>query len=539
MTATPKVFLIGLDGGTFRVIKPAIASGKLPILKQLINSGASGILTSTIPPATIPAFPTLMTGMNPGKHGIFDFMQTEGGRAKLVDGTNIQGQTLWRTLSDYGKRCIVLNVPLTYPPEKIDGVIVSGMMTPEGRSFTHPAHFAEILDNITTGYPVRFESSIAERNLKQFVENLQEMVRKRRTAIQFFLNQEKWDLFTILFRATDIVQHHLWRNQKAVIQVYEQIDSIIGELQEQEPGATFFIFSDHGFSPLVRSFHVNIYLRLLGLLSIKIRESSKDTSKPPKPHQLYRESIVERTLNRIGVTRARIRGFLPSKVSRVVSRFFGSRIRRYVPATHIEVDITKSKAYFSKTVTAETQSILLNAENSEEYENLVNLVKRKMREFRDPQTHKSVVKEIYHRDEIYHGPFAGKAPDLVMLLEEGYKATTTLSGMNITEEVPLLQGTHEINGIFIAAGPEIKQKYQVSEIHIQDLAPTILHLMQVSIPKDVDGKVKKVLFTESSKPFQKDPQFFTPKLKPRRIKHLSRDEEEEIKDRLRNLGYLD
>ncbi len=327
MKESPRLFLIGLDGGTFRVITPAIQNGKLPSLKQLIETGASGVLTSTIPPATLPAFPTLMTGMNPGKHGIFDFMQPNGVQTKLVDGTKIRGQTLWRTLSDQGKRCIVINVPLTYPPEEINGIIVSGMMTPDGRSFTHPANIAKHLEKLTAGYPVRFDASIAKRDPKQFLNNLYKMIRKRRKTIQYFLEQEDWDLFVILFRATDIVQHHSWRDQNSVIGIYENIDKIIGDLLKQEPKSSFFIFSDHGFGPLFRSFHVNIYLRSLGLLSIKTLEPSREAIKSQESSQPFYEKAIKRFLNRIRLTRAKGRDLLPSKITRIISRFLGARIR--------------------------------------------------------------------------------------------------------------------------------------------------------------------------------------------------------------------
>ncbi len=182
---------------------------------------------------------------------------------------------------------------------------------------------------------------------------------------------------------------------------------------------------------------------------------------------------------------------------------------------------------------------MLNTESQEEYAKLVEIVKKQLTKVRDPQTGKPVVKEIFHRDEIYHGPYLNQAPDIIMLLEEGYKATTTLSGTKIIEDVSILQGTHEREGIFIAAGPTIVQNIKIDEIHIQDLAPTILHLMQVRIPDNVDGKVRKELFKKNSAPFINEPQYFKSKIEIRRPKPLSLSDEEKIKARLRNLGYLD
>jgi hypothetical protein len=126
-----------------------------------------------------------------------------------------------------------------------------------------------------------------------------------------------------------------------------------------------------------------------------------------------------------------------------------------------------------------------------------------------------------------------------MILEEGYKGTTTLSGLEVIEKLPLTKGTHSIDGVFLAKGPYTRKGAKVSQISLQDLGPTLLHLIGLPIPEDVDGRVKKEIFISKSPPHMREPRFYSPKLESRETRPLSKGEEEEVMDRLRSLGYLD
>jgi predicted AlkP superfamily phosphohydrolase/phosphomutase len=539
MDETPKVILIGIDGGTFRVIKPGIKARRLPTFERIVETGISGVLRSTIPPATIPAFPTLMTGKNCGKHGIFDFMGEVNGESTLMDSTRIVGKTLWRVLDDHGKKSIVVNVPLTYPPENIDGIIVTGMLTPLRKDYTHPKSVMKKLKELTGDYPVQFNSGIAYTNPSQFLPQLHQMLEKRRTAIRFLMDNWKWDFFCVLFRATDIVSHFRWDKQDEVLSIYEHIDEILNELTSNHPNAYVFVFSDHGFGPYLKDFHINLFLQKLELLKIRERKDSIQRKSEESQKGAKKEQRLARLLGRMGVYRSRLRNIIPSKLWRIIRRFAGSSFRQLILASNYEVDISQSKAFFSSTVTAETQSITLNPSSPEEYEGLVERLKDELLNVKDPETGAPVVRKVFHRNDIYMGPFVDQAPDLILLLSEGYKATTTLSGKNIIEPLSRPKGTHDIEGIFLAKGPTCKPNYNITNISIQDLAPTILHLLKVPIPDDVDGAVKTEIFLEASEPAKRKPQYFKTTDERRKPTHLTKQEQEEIKERLRNLGYID
>ena len=127
-----RVFMIGWDGATFDLIRPWVAEGKLPTIARLMAAGAHGQLRSTLPPMTFPAWTSFMTGMNPGKHGIYDFTRPRPGRYELefVNGGQRRAPSFWQILSQAGRRVASISLPCTYPPEQVNGIMISGFDAP-------------------------------------------------------------------------------------------------------------------------------------------------------------------------------------------------------------------------------------------------------------------------------------------------------------------------------------------------------------------------------------------------------------------------
>ncbi|HSG19021.1 MAG TPA: alkaline phosphatase family protein, partial [Anaerolineae bacterium] len=138
-----KLLIIGIDGATFDLILPWVEAGHLPNLGRLIAGGVHGELASTLPPVTSPAWPTFMTGCNPGKHGVFDFIQPTGSDFSLVNATKIKQPIMWQRLSAAGYRVGVLNVPVTYPPQPLNGFMISGILSPKGGQICYPPNIVE------------------------------------------------------------------------------------------------------------------------------------------------------------------------------------------------------------------------------------------------------------------------------------------------------------------------------------------------------------------------------------------------------------
>ena len=538
-----KVFVIGLDGATFDIIRPLVREGKLPTIENLMHKGVHGNLRSTIPPATLPAWPSFMTGKNPGKHGVFDFMGRESNEyyGRLMSSKDIHGDTIWRILSKFGKRSIVMNVPATYPPEKINGIIISGMLTPVGKSYTYPP---ELEDEIKD-YVVEMDPEIYEKEESIFLDELYSIIQKRKDTALYLMKKYKWDFFMVMFRETDIIQHKLWGEKEKIFQFYQHIDEIINQLITETDDDTYIIImSDHGFGELRKMVCINKWLTDLGLLSCKRKDYSQ--LRHVKLNELMglktKNSLNEIILFKLGFSRQRIKFWLEKigleKSLNLIPKSMRKRIRVSLPETDLDIDWAKTKAYFSSFFSAETQSITINLKgrdpegivDPQEYEEVRKYIIKKLHELRDPVTGEKVVNKVFRREEIYHGPFLNRAPDIVMLLKEGYKASGDLLSKEVIVPKEKIEGAHRMNGIFIVYGPEIKQGEEIKKAEIIDLAPTILHIMHIPIPKDMDGKVLKEIFKEGS-------ELATREIVYQEIEHEKRKIKERIKELLVRYNY--
>ena len=135
----PKVLVLGVDGGTFGVLRRMVAAGRMPFLESMIRQGVSGDLRSVIPPSTPPAWSTFATGVNSGKHGVYDFSDYDSSARTqgVVNSGAVKAETLWALLSRVGKRVGVVNVPVTYPPRPVNGVMIADFLTPEHGAGIH------------------------------------------------------------------------------------------------------------------------------------------------------------------------------------------------------------------------------------------------------------------------------------------------------------------------------------------------------------------------------------------------------------------
>ena len=200
----PKVLIIGLDGGTFDLIKPWVNEGKLPNITRLMHSGAHSNLQSTIPPMTFPAWNAFMTGKNPGKHGVFDFMERKNGTYELEikNALHRKSETIWKIASNYGKRCAVIGIPVTYPPEEINGIMISGFDAPvlDARIMYPKELFNELKEKVGE-YIVspNFSQDLREGNIDKALKALIHSIDRKADTAKYILKREIWDLFMIAF----------------------------------------------------------------------------------------------------------------------------------------------------------------------------------------------------------------------------------------------------------------------------------------------------------------------------------------------------
>jgi predicted AlkP superfamily phosphohydrolase/phosphomutase len=128
-----KLLVIGFDGATFDLIEPFVKKGVLPHFSRVLPGGTAAPLQSVIPPVSAPAWVSMVTGKNPGKHNIYGF---QDGKGNMVNSTFRKSKAVWNVLDEHGKRSIIVKVPVTNPPENINGVITSEILTPDERGFS-------------------------------------------------------------------------------------------------------------------------------------------------------------------------------------------------------------------------------------------------------------------------------------------------------------------------------------------------------------------------------------------------------------------
>lgn len=475
--------MIGLDGATFRVIDPMMGRELLPCIGSLVEKGSRANLESTIPPATIPAIPSFMTGKNPGKHGVFDFfVRGRNGKPRLASSRSVAGKNLWQILDENGKTSVVLNLPLTYPPDPIKGAIVSGMLSPlEG--YTYPESVEHEL--VGLGYVKDIGTDLLTKkwNKPVLLDALKGMAEKRTEATAWLMERYDWDLLIAYFRGSDELQHVRWSDKKALEEYYNHLDSLLeGIIRRAGNDVDTIIWSDHGFGPLDYYFHVNKWLVEKGYACLRKRRTINSERKKISAS--------------IGLTQGRIRRVLEALHIETVLDIVPDVLKDVLPPTDLELDPTKSKAFFASTVTGETQSVNMNLADREpdgivkpeEYPALRTKIALELKETYNPLNGARVIERVLMREEAYHGPFVDQAPDLIVVPSKGYKLVNYYLPRAPIRKARQPRGRHETDGIFVASGPSFK-KGVVSDARIYDLAPTVLYLMGLPIPESMDGKV--------------------------------------------------
>jgi predicted AlkP superfamily phosphohydrolase/phosphomutase len=550
------VLVIGWDGAGWPLLAPWLERGDLPHLARLCERGTRAAVRSTVPAATFPAWTSLVTGMNPGRHGVLDFAERVPGtfRMRFVNGSWRRVPAFWTRLSEGGRRVAVVGVPATYPPEPVRGVMVSGFDTPltaaiDG-SFVYPrARWPEIRE-LVGRLPFADFQEVAtgpgwhERALRSLLDGIE-----RRTRLGCaLLARDAPDLLMMVFGESDTVAHHFWRyhdpasprfaaspHADAIRTVYVALDRALGRLVDAAGGdAVVAVVSDHGSGGASdRVLHLNRLLATAGLLRFRPSGTS---------HALAR--WLRGTAMRAVPFRwqAPLLRRLPGAAGRLegASRFGG-------------IDWGGTIAYSDELDYHPSVWINLRGREPtgvvapERYEAACARVAGALRAW----THEDgrpVVERVWHRTEVYRGPATECAPDLLLELAEvdGYRPSTVHSdgpGASVRRLRPEehgagktagMNGAHRRDGIFVAAGPGVRTAGDAGGREIVDVMPTLLALTGMPIPPDLDGVPIAAALVDA-------PRFDgAPSGELARPHHeLDRESEAEMAARLAALGYLD
>lgn len=497
-----------------------------------------------------------MTGKNPGKTGVFGFFSLVPGDYKVTlnNGGSVRARTLWELVSEAGKRVAVVNMPYTYPPRPVNGVLVAGMDAPSLRGATFPPAFAAELLTACPGYEIEMPPVRRHREVKKqwFVEHLAEYIQMRWQAIRYVQQKVRPDLMVGVFTAPDRVHHwvmddvmpnHPLRDEASARQfghllgdMYTHLDDILrAQLELLDDQTMLLIVSDHGANGFYRRFLINHWLWQQDWLAL-VRGA-----KLSPIQQVIR--YVRRQSRVYGLARWFSSALSLTPTDQTTRKIKGLSWRLKI------IDWARTRAFYLNGL-----GIRLNLRgrepagivNPSEYESLREQIIRKLLAVRDPLTGAPIYTGVHRREDVYHGPYLHHAADII--LEEAtlnadprlnFSTSSALHPHRLNElyAVKRLPGDHDSKGILLAVGPGVRRGAWLSGARLIDMAPTILYAMGLPVPQDMDGQVLTDIF---------EPAFITqhpitygePAGEADAIT-FAQNGDELIEQRLRELGYFE
>lgn len=500
-----KVCIIGLDGGSLELIERW--ADVLPNLRRLMTEGSVGVLRSTIPPVTSPAWNCMISGCNPGKVGVYGFFREDNGRFRTTNYRDQAVPAMWDLIGDAGRRVGVVNVPVTYPPNAVNGfMIAGGLFSPMYREvrFTYPGELQEVIDRVAGGYEVMpiIDLGIPGKE-RHYLTEIRRHIERQTRAVEHLLRTEPWDFFMYVLFVTDPAQHYFWRYMDpshplhdarggarfgdAIQTIYCSADKALGRfLATLPPDTTVLVVSDHGFGPMYGYFLVNEWLRREGFLTLR---PGSGAERGPGLLLRLRSQVLRRLDPRM------IRLVLRWAPRGLLQRFtIGGLAASEFDSVTANVDWSETVAYGGLSGGGNIRINLAGREphgsvRPEEYEAVREKITARLLNLCGPNGH-PVVTKVYRREELYQGPYVDRAPDLLFVIDDcHYDQLLRLGGGGEvwTSSFPRT-GWHGLRGIFVAHGPQVKAG-RLPDLRLIDVAPTVLHLMGMSVPAHMDGRV--------------------------------------------------
>jgi predicted AlkP superfamily phosphohydrolase/phosphomutase len=498
-----RTIIFGADGLTFRVLHPLIERGDLPHFRRLQQEGCEAILESKYPPLTPPAWVSLSTGLKPARHGVYDFwtydewQEHSSTRKAHVQTKRKDGKAIWNILSEYGKQVLVINVPMTYPPEAVNGIMVSGYMTPSSDTeFTYPTTFKEELYHLVPDYQIDLDyrniwNQPKPKALELLIDATLRMTERRIDLTLHLLKEKPWDFCYVVFVGPDRLQHPLWQKISALdtraTEYFRLLDHGLGLILEQlGPDDNLFVVSDHGFQGAPYLFDINEYLYSKGLLF---------TTDSYQQSAAYRSASLKRIVGQTGLLS------LARKAKRMLKQTGIMQASAYDPHHYSALSIidwertlacVPSHSGFGGGYADIFVSENLGADAITELtEDLKRLV--------HPTTGKPLVDAIYTTEVFGTGPYAPREQHLLVLPSDGVTFRVSLGNRKLWGEPSVVRGTHQKDGVLYAYGGGIKRGFKAPNAEIYDLVPTVLQSMGLPFPCTFDGHVLDELFIDEGK----------------------------------------
>jgi len=433
---SPKIMVIGIDGAPYSFLKLHKDSGELPFIRSMIDDGSFIQTDSVIPTISSVAWASYMTGLNPGGHGIYGFVDRTSNPFEMYipTGNNLKAKTIWQILSSLGKRVIVVNVPVTYPPKSVNGIMVAGFLATNVRKATYPPEVANYLEEID--YRVDVDSELAHRDLGEFLVELDYVLQKRLEAALHFIKNYQWDFFQLHIMETDRINHFLFRKYadkdpiyyERFMGFYRKLDAFLGEIRSSLPeGCEFIVLSDHGFCPILKEVNINRFLMENNYL--KFTGSNK-----PKWQNISRETKAY--------------SLIPGRIY----------------------------------INLKGREAMGSVKPGRDYDRLRDELVEALTNITDPQTGAKISQRVFKREDLYSGKETQKAADIIIQPSNGYEIKASLEGTFMADPGKI-KGMHTFHdAALIMSGKILKP----GEHSIIDLFPTIMKMMGIRF-NDCEG----------------------------------------------------
>jgi len=425
-----KVLVIGLDGVPYRIIKNFIKMDVMPHLGKLSQQGTMREMLSSIPPVSSVAWTTFFTGVNPGKHGIYGFMERKPESYELYfpNSTHIKSPPLWDILTRQNRRTVAINIPQTYPARPLNGVLISGFVSLDLEKGVYPPTAYQRLKEMDYRIDVNYSEAAEKKD--EFFQDLFYTLDKRREAIIYFLKREDWDLFIATFTGTDRLHHYFWHElmdtgseyHLKFLEYYKRIDKIIKKIVSSiGKEVNLIILADHGFTLLNKELYPNTWLKEKGYLKLKREppESLADIDPASKAFILDPGRVF-----------INLKGKMPKGCVEAGSEY--EALRQELIQGFLKVE---------------------------------------------------GIDKVFRKEELYSGRYLEQAPDLVLFSESRYDIKGSLSKEHLVGK-DRFSGMHtQHDALLYIRGLNINRE----RVYLIDLAPTILDFLRSPIPSYIDG----------------------------------------------------
>jgi predicted AlkP superfamily phosphohydrolase/phosphomutase len=430
-----RVVLVGLDGTPCTLVERFVKDGTMPNMARLKAGGSLLQMDTSIPDISSVAWTSFMTGANPGRHGIYGFLDVQPNSYKIYfpSSRHIKSETLWAVANRAGKRAVVINVPSTYPAQPLDGILVAGFVAVDINKATYPASLVPRLQAMD--YRIDVDARKVQQSHDALMEDVLVTLDRRVRLLLELYDKEPWDLFVGVVTETDRLQHFFMdaiadeghKYHSACRDFYRRIDAFLGQVAERLKDETMLIMSDHGFTPIKQQVYLNRWLVDNGYLKLKANARSV-------------EEIADGSL---------AFAMDPGRVY--------INVRGKYPQGAVEPnDVAR--------VAAE--------------------IKQGLSEIGDNGAR--VVKRVYERDELFSGPVVHLAPDLCVQSVYGYDLKGAVNKAQLMDrEVFTGMHTQDDSTLFINSPAGALRP---DKPHITDVAPTLLDALGLGVPETMDGR---------------------------------------------------